>query len=284
MDFAKKVLLFCVVFCAAVCSADQNHYLNGQACLVQHLKTKGKLNQSFQSTLEPTSRCRLVMPLTIQILKTSVTDRVKNDFPNEADCLNDEFDNKEAVDFLIKLDVIKSSTLLSVSARDTQLEDTRSLFKDDLEDIARQCLVDDKNFVKIFNDVLGIKNETLVAYQHEYCMAKYVVDNDLLEVNNLDINPQRIDTNNVNCDYIIDVERSKTEKELSDKLSATPEGQRSLSCVLNAFRSGNMFGYKIALIVLNNLDVTSEVKVEQSNKISVKLGEFAMSTFMCAMG
>lgn len=284
MDFAMKGLLFYVMCCAALCNAEQNLVRDGQACVVQYLKGKGKLTESFPSTGSPSSLCRLVIPASVQIVNGNVKYQVGKEFPNEVDCLTAEFENKDGVDYLLQLDLIRSSSL-SASAKNTQLENTKSQFKDMLEEIAVQCHVDDKNFVKLFNEALGIKNETLEAHQNEYCMAKYVfVDNQLLEVNNVDINPHRIETNSVNCEYLIDIERSNAEKELSDKLSATETGQSSLNCVVNAFRSGNMFNYRVALKVLGTLDITSQEKERETNKISKKISEFVLTTVACAMG
>lgn len=284
MDFAKKSLLFYVIFWATLCYAEQNLVRDGHACVVQYLKQNSKLSESFPSPGSPPSQCRLVIPATVQGINTNVKYLVTNEFPNEVDCLTNEFENKEGADYLLKLDLIQSSTLLNDSAKTTQIEDTRSEFKDMLEKIAVQCFVDENNFVKIFNELLGIKNETLEAYQNQYCLAKYAfVDHQLFELNNVDINPHHIDTNSVNCENLLAIERSNAEKELKDRLSATETGQRSLDCIVNAFRSGNMFDSRVALKVLSTLDITSQEKERETNKISQKLSEFILTSVTCAM-
>lgn len=285
MDFAKISLVFYVMFWTTFCYAEQNLVRDGQACVGQYLKQKLKLTESFPSAESPLSMCRLVIPVIVQTLNANVKYQVAKEFPNEVDCLTDEFENKDGVDYLLKLDLIRSSSLLSDSAKSNPLEETSSEFKDMLEQIAVQCLVDESNFVKIFNENLGIKNETLAAHQNQYCLAKYaLVDNQLLEVSIVENNPHHIDTNSVNCEHLIDIERSNAEKELKDKLSATETGQRSLDCVMNAFRNGNMFDSRVALKVLSTLDVTSQEKKRETNKISKKLSAFALTTFTCAMG
>ncbi len=281
MDFSKKIFLFWVMVFYSLCSANPYPYSNGEACIVQYLIAKGKLDEPFQSVQQPSSGCLLVIPLTLQILKSTAKDEITNEFPHEADCLTDEFDQRETFDYLIKMDLIKISSLLSASVRRIRLEQTKEQLNDELKGIANQCLVDDEKFVRFFNENFGPRDETLELYQREYCLAKYVVDNRLLELTNVNLNPHYIDLDRINCDSIIDVERSKTENELSDKLSATEAGRGSMDCVMNAFKSADAFGYKIAFIVLNNVNVTSEVKEVERIKITKKLDEFAFSTSLC---
>lgn len=283
MDLARNFSIFCVVFYAALCSAEENHFRTGEACITQYLKAKGKLNADFQSSGSPSSHCRLIIPLAVQMIKTNINDRVKKEIPNESDCLTEELDNQGTIDYLLKISVIGNNKLLSEIGRQTQLEETRSQFKADLENIAIQCETDDKNFINIFHDNLGIKNETLEAFQHQYCLTKYAMDNKFLELDNVEMNPHHIDLESVNCDYIVDVEKSKNEKELSDKLSSTPAGGRSSDCILKAFRSNKVFGWNVSLQVLNYLDVARETKEREMNRIGEKIGEYVLSSFSCVM-
>lgn len=122
-----------------------------------------------------------------------------------------------------------------------------------------------------------IFNQILEDYQHKYCMAKYAINNQLLELNNVEI---RITLTlegwkrQLYQHHIINVERSKTEKEHTDKLYqlyATETGTNSLDCVMNEFRSANMFDWKVALTILNciKLDVSYD-KDEALTKIFKK--------------
>lgn len=275
-----------MIFCAAFCYAEQNLYRSGEDCVAQYLKGKGKLPATFQSTISPSSarNCRLVIALSMEMLNTNIKYQVGEEFPNEVDCLTDEFENKESIDYFFQLDLIKSSRVLSVSAKNTQFEETRDQLKDVLEEIAIQCLVDGKKYVKIFNETLDIKNKTLAAYQSDYCMAKYaLVDNQLLELSGIDINPHHIDTKIVNCEYIIDVERSQSEKDLIDIVSAEID-QRSLDCVMNEYRSGNMFNWRVALKALSTLDVAVQDKERETTRIAAKITEFGLAIIACKKG
>ncbi len=162
------------------------------------------------------------------------------------------------------------------------LEEASNQFKDELKEIADHCVVDDKDFIRIYHDHLGIKNETLIAYQHQYCMAKYVVDHQIIQLTNVDINPHQIDTDSVNWDYLIYVERTKVEDNLANRLTATQAAQTQIDCLSNSFKVNNMFGYRIAMNVLYfYLDVPSDVKETEANKVLNKNVAFAVEINKC---
>lgn len=164
MDLAKEILLlFCVVFFASQCSTTSDREQLKDACIVQYLKAKGKLNETFQSTVPTpsTTECENVVPS--EDIKRNLKYEFKRYFPNEGDCLANQFHYKEAIDNHMQIMVIRSSSFLSESVKDTQLADARNQYKNVLKEIAVLCLVDDKNFIQIFDYMLGIENNTFEA-------------------------------------------------------------------------------------------------------------------------
>ncbi len=294
MDFTKAVLLlFCVqLFPATLCSADdeldyRNEY---EACIVRYLKVKGKLNETFELKVPPSSSCPVVAkgphyfstfdePPTVydensdNYLQSLIKTQIVIEFPNIALCFINEFDKKEAIDYFMKIHMI----LRSDSVNDAQLNETRNDFKNVLKEISAQCVPDETNFIKIFSYVLGLKNDTLEDHQQEYCLAKYLVDNKLLEMKYRDINPHLIDSESVNCDHIIAVERSKIEKEFRDKLSEISSDQSALDSVMIDFNSHRGFDWLIAFRFLNYLDIPSQVREFRSDRFDERLERFVNS-------
>lgn len=178
---------------------------------------------------------------------------------------------------LVKISIIENSYNLSDSERKTQLDETRNELKQNLEQIATQCHTDDKNFISIFNVHLGIKNETLEVLRYEYCTAKYIADNKFLEMGNVEINPHHIDTESVNCDNVIDMDRSKEENGLSDKLPAQEK-----ECIMNAYKNDKIYELIIALKVANNLEFSRESRNLEINRISQKMTVFAFTPLLCS--
>lgn len=268
MDLPMKILFGCVVFCATLyCSAIENYNLEIESCVVQYLKQKGKLNESLQSTIPPTSRCRLLVPTYVQNAKSVYRNHIADTFPaNVAECLAHELDNAENFDYYLKWDLIELSSLFGDSEKISQLQETRKLLKDVRREADAQC---GKRF-EIFNKTL-----------EEYCMAKYTIDNQLLELNNVDINPYEIDTGSVNCDNIVDTERRKYEKEYSDEISATETGRRLLDCIMKEYRNGNMAGCKIALKILHFSGMSIQVQKGEVNRINKKIEGFISKSVAC---
>ncbi|KAG4066110.1 hypothetical protein HA402_010312 [Bradysia odoriphaga] len=259
------ILLFCVVYYATPnCCADENvYYREIEACALQYLKQKGKLNESIQSTTPPSARCPFFIPFGAQLITSLMHDgKVKNE-PNEADCLNEEFNKRELADLFIMIIVAEYSSLFSDR---TQIKESIEKMKNVTREMHDQCIAGESN--------PRIDNKNVMSHQHEYCMVKYAVDNKLLRLNDDYIKSYRINTDTVNCTNIIHAELSKNEKECSDKMFATGIDQGSLDCAINELRRNNMFNWGIALKVLMYIHLTSPTFTVESNKIVNKFEEF----------
>lgn len=95
---------------------------------MRYLKTKGKLNETFQSNASTLalSECTTVVEKYVQLMKTlTALFDIRTQFSNKERCLTDEFDNTEACDYTLAIAVIRRSTV-----KDAQLmEDTKNRFK-----------------------------------------------------------------------------------------------------------------------------------------------------------
>lgn len=253
-------VLYSVTFC---CSADKGDYRQVQACGVQYLKEKGKLNESIETEIPASPRCILLVPFVLQVEKSFHKDEFATSFlPKVAECLTDKYDKAGGSDYSIKAMVLGS---LVSRYRNTVIEESKLLeteMKDMSDSIYDQCAADK-------NNITTIHNETI--HQYEYCMAKYAIDNQLLELKDVNINPNRINTESVNCTNIIDAERREAENDYRDRMSAIESDHDSLDCAMNEFRRYNMFGWRVALKVL--VFLISGPKPEVS-KVGEKVNDF----------
>lgn len=286
MNFAKKFLLLCcVVFYATLSTAGDQPVPTSvdrtEACFVEHLKAQGKLNETFRTNARSAVPCRPVVIYAISFQNIILRNKVGKTFStNETQCLLDEFEEKNDADYIYVLYVIELNSLLSVSDKGTLLEEARNQFKAELKRIADHCLVDDEKFIQIYHNNLGIKNETLVAHQQEYCKTKYVVDNQIVQLNNVDLNPHKIDPESVNCDSILAPERSKFEREVIAKNSDVTA--RHLDCILKNFRNRDITGLLWASAVLSYYVVVPvDEKRQEVNKAAEKLNEYFVAGRRC---
>ncbi len=221
------------------------------------------------------------MPFILESSGSHTDNIIKTEIPNAADCLKEQFKNQDAVDFIIKIELLDASRMLSESERKTQLEATRYDFIEELLKMARHCDTNENDFIKLFHEKLGIKNNTSVMVEYEYCLAKYAADNEALEMGDVEINPHKIDPDSVDCKHIIDVDRRENEMRLTNKITTTDSLQRSSSCIMKAYRSNKVYDMSVASKVLSKLDFFRETKTIETNKIMEKSSEFAMLISNC---
>lgn len=273
MNVARKLSLLCVVFCAALCAADVLG--KGDQCFVRHLKAAGKLNADFESTSDPYNPlvCYAWTERTMHMVKSSFNGEIKVEMPNDADCLTEEFNVTKSVENVFKIRLIEKSNM-NDTEKQNQLVEARNEFTELLEKIAVHCQADKQKFINIFQTVLGIKNETLEAFQTVYCLAKYATDNNLLDMVNVKMNPHNIDTESVNCDGIVDVEKSKAEREIRTIISGMSTASRSLDCIMDAYKSSETVRFQIALKVLHYLDFPKETKESATVSNSLEFQNF----------
>lgn len=285
MKGTMKLAIYCTVLGATlsyVCAL-QSALDKSEACLVQYLKRKAKLTNDFPSTIQPSPKCRLVMPLTLQIIRETLVDEIKEKVPNDSECLIKELDNQETVDQVIKISVIHESRSLSENEVTTQLEAARNQLKRDLENIAIQCNTVDERFTQIFNEYLGIKNETLEVLQYEYCIAKYIADNSFLPLDNVELNPHHIDISKVNCNNIIDKDRKESIEKLRNKIISNSIDEHSSECVLNAYKRDNIFEWGLALKVLSIVELPKETMESGKLRVTQNIGSFGGTTTACIL-
>lgn len=271
-----KFIIICVSIFLSPVLASQ--FLDeSEACFVQYLKEKRKLSTNFQSAIEPAEYCDDRLPNMLQSLRTFVDDKVNKGMPDEAECLLDGLENRESVDHLISIYVIRLNKFLNENDLKIQLETVRSQLKQHLESIALKCKVDDESFVKLFHQNLGIRNETLEFLQYEYCISKYCLDNKFLEMENYVINPNNITTDDINCTSIIDIDRKKAEKEFDDEYLTTPERIEVKSCIMQAYTDEKLYEWNLALKVLGNEVNAKRTKETDVIKVTEKLSSSSMS-------
>lgn len=168
---------------------------------------------------------------------------------------------------------------MSESHSNSETYKTRYELKEDLVKVALKCDADVEKFIDIFSDFLGIKNVTLSALEHNYCFAKYAADNELLPLENIELNPNRISTINIDCGGIIKEERERFEKELVKTINASPS---EIKCISEEYRNKNIFDAQISSLVLTYLDFPKEIKEAATAKLKDKLTQIFWIGFLCA--
>lgn len=246
MDFCVKILFGFLVFIGANlwCSAKTVDNPLAKSCYIQYLQEKGKLDEPLPSTVQPPSRCRLVVPYISNIF----ADRVVAMFTAKvADCIKNVNANTELYDLMLKQHLYRS--LFGDEEAHTRLAEANYQFQSSNREVISKCKTNERN---------AIRNETLEDYQFIYCMRKYATDSLLIEINEK-VNPGNIDTESVNCTNVIAIDRSNTETLFKDKVAAS-------DCAMNEFRSGDLFDWKVVMTVFRDFDKifdTNDKQIEE---------------------
>ncbi|XP_037030811.1 uncharacterized protein LOC119070540 [Bradysia coprophila] len=245
MNIARKISIFCVVFCVALSSADitpQSPSLRG--CFIPLLKSMGKLSADFEPNLPSQNPfiCHSITGMGTILVKSLYLGEIKAILPNEADCLTEKFDQHGAIFDIIKLRILDETDTLDETEKQRQLEEARTDLTNIFDKIVADCPTDRQKFNNIFHIPLAIKNETLEAHQAKYCLAKYTIDNKLLEFDNAEVwNPHNVNPEGVDCDGIVANEKIISEREVRSVLAAMPNVDKHMDCIMGLYRTDNMF-------------------------------------------
>lgn len=279
-----KLNWYCVVIVIAICCLNataDNDDDETNGCLERYLMRKGKLPSDHPAKAAgSTFICSFTTEITVTLLKSVFTTLIESSFQNGADCLKREFENNEITDLIMKLNLIEESQL-GESEQKIQINQTRNELRQDLTKIAVQCETNEKKFVEIFNEQLGIKNETLSALEHNYCFAKYAAENELLPLKGVNLNPNDILTTYIDCEAIIRKERRKQEHDV--RQAAKQNMGDSVNCAMNLYNEQNLFNTGIVSRVLEYVELPKETKDDETDKAAKKVVDFATALIMCAL-
>lgn len=139
-----------MVFHAVLC--DKYEEINEVSCAVEYLKSKGKLNETFQSAVPQSSQCQRLTPKVLSHIKATLKRQLEPEFPDAIDCIIDEFDKKDGVDYILKDAVVQWRKKF---VNDTQVEEeAEKQLNDVMNEITLQCPVDERKFNDLWLETL----------------------------------------------------------------------------------------------------------------------------------
>lgn len=280
-----KLHFYCIILVTLWCSnvfpvnsTDDDDEVHD--CTVAYLKQQRKLRSDFPdrgSSVEVDVDCNFIVYTLLDERRASVEQKIKEHFPNEGNCLIKEFGKEGTLDLIVKLSVIDGSTL-SVSEKVSLSNETRNKLRQDLIYIALECGTNEKNFIGSFGSDLNVENITLSQFY--YCLAKYVADSNRLPLKNVELNPDGIETANINCTAVVDKERREMEVHYHRKVEATTI-VAAFNCVMETFKNYDVVHIAISSRVLNYAQLSMESKDEESRKIMKKLADIRTASSAC---
>lgn len=277
------LLLVTVVLSSYLVTGNYSDTSNrGTKCMQEYLRRKGKL-EIETPTHQWDLSCRFITTSVLSILSSTIDSKITSSFPDNAKCLFNEYRNREISDVIVKLDVIRKSEL-SEYEKQFQSNDTRNELRNELMNVALSCETDPSEFLVAFNVYLGIKsprNTTQSSLEHNYCFAKYVADNKLLPLDNVELNPFGLTTVGLDCDAIISEQQQREEDDIRKILK--PVSPSLVECNIKQYREEKIFQASIKAKVLRFLDFPADVQEAEIKKLKLEFGRIQLSAFLCAV-
>lgn len=277
-----KIILKLTIITLALFGLDEAAQLEeGNACIIQYLKNKKRLSQDFPFDAQPDSaKCRLVMPLIFKHLEVALLQKLSDKEDIKVDCIMAHLKNVSALDYMLMREIIPMSRSLENSEITQKTRNTTKVLRRILINGANKC-GSDRSYSGLFDDILGLQNMSLEVLQHNYCFTKYAVENKLIEVKQVNMNPRRIPTTNLNCEEMIDIQQISKERQLLSKLNDRKLSREEVQCIMDKYRSEKAFDSNVALEVVDFLHISYEEKRANREKIANALERYIKSVFTC---
>lgn len=254
----------------------------GQTCVIRNLKAKGKLEADFPEPkyVDPET-CRMVNELVANPIVEGFQITLSQKASIKSHCVTEEIKANGGIDYMGVKSIVDVVEGITEDVREQKLEEVNKKLKKIFEDAAKKC-DSDPTYAGLFDEILGIKNETFAVLSFNYCTNKFLIDNNFLDEKTVDLSTNSIDTENLDCTPIIDEKRKAEEKTVRDALKSKIPRGRKLNCMMESYRSNKIFENTLALEVVERLDVTLDVKRDIKDKVTGKLQDYMRSSIMCA--
>lgn len=278
--FAKTGIIFVAIFLAI--EAKPSALDTGNACVAQYLKEKNKLPQDFPVPHDlEMSKCRLVVSIIMKAFENALCAKLTDHETIKAGCIMDEIKDADALEYMLVMEIIVMTKGLEEEEMKQKNEETKETLRNIFQNAAKVC-ESDPTFAGLFNDILEIRNESLAVLRQNYCFTKFAIESKLIDVKDIDVNPKKIVTSNIDCKTMIKNNRIEREKKLSETLKARNYSEEQTQCIMDKFQIDRAFDSNLALEVIDQLDVTMEVRRTNREKIAKQLEKFIKSIFVCA--
>lgn len=236
-------------------------------CTLRDLKAERKLDINFPMSKEP-PKCRLTWSELNRAVRDDMREVIGKHMPNNSNCLPDELVNRDkTMDLILTITAIQEAEFFSESEKNFRLISYRNDMRTDLEEIAAKCQVSADEFVSLFQKAFE-NNETLIAMESTYCLAKYVTDNEILDLSDVNLNPNNIGIETLNCSLLVAEEKCKDEVRVRDHITLRDEA--AVACLMNVYRENKIFELDFASLVLRDLEMSAETRRLQRIKYDAR--------------
>lgn len=265
----KFIICLVIIICGSLVGG---HVIKDKSgCFVKYLKSRGSIETDFPSVPYdgPKEVCLFMVGLVENIFYESVRENIDQiDKSTEYEhCIMAELKKSRALEYLLKFEVYQSATHLTSEEKEDKMNEMERGSVEEITRAAVKCQTD-KDYRAMFDDIYNTEDsseETEDEDRDEYCIRKYVVDNQLVDAKyEVKINPKEIDVSQVICEPIVtkflaSLQEGFTQGMLENK-EITPEFS---DCAKGKMVDLKAFDKIISLFIIKDLALTDEQKNEE---------------------
>lgn len=255
------VLIYGQILCSEAAVMPKSYYegdgSTDSECTLRGLKTERNLDIDFPMSKEP-PKCRFTWSDLNRVLRDDMMEFIQQYMPTKDNCVANELMKREkTLDLILTISSIQAADFFSESEKNARLVNFRNELKKDFKEIAAECQASEEKFITVFQGAFE-NNETLIAMETKYCLAKNAIEKGILTLPDVNLNPDNININNLNCSIVMAEELRKDEKRFRELITLRDEG--AIACLMNNYRENKIFDLVFAATVLRDLKMPTETK------------------------
>lgn len=253
---------------------------NGNACLVEYFKENGKLDQSYPTPPGYDQRiCAFIMTFTIAVVQTLYVEKLTEE--DKVECIKEQWTKRDLVEYMIVQGLLEDATHIKLEEQKTQINAARTKQRKIMKQTARKCQ-SDLRYGGAFDEILGLDISSPAALEAHFCFTKYVTENGFIDLKNINGNPQHIETANIDCEVIINDQKTKLRSQFEEKLKKNKASTSKRNCVLGLFDTQKAFELELTTKVLALIKISPADKSRNRGAVQERLQNYVMQTMSCA--
>lgn len=248
-------------------------------CYIKHLKKVNELSADFKeltSILDITDCSSLLNEVKTELYTETLKSIGKEmDIKNKEQCVEENLKENKFFEATIKTTVYEVLHESFGRSYEKEIKEANDKLDSVIEDSTLYCIFKE-NFEESF-DKLVAHDKQGEDLETDYCARKYIIDNHLLKpVYTLPLNPNNINTANVNCADKI----KKLLKEIEDDLT-DPDENNGVECKRKVFSDDKTHDKVVVTYFYNDLKMTPEQKAVEKKNYILLYGKIAVKTAEC---
>ena len=144
-----------------------------------------------------------------------------------------------------------------------------------LMEVARECNEDEKIWAKIADVILG------TDFEKNYCSLKASIEKNLINAENINVNPLNVDTSDDECSTIMNSIMSEYEEQVRNKYKQDGKTNSQIDCVMNLYKNAQHFDFLIAKDSLEKNQMDVSIRRTHIGKIKDGLSTHKINDYWC---